>query len=66
MSTSADVIVVGGGINGASIAFNLAKAGLKVTLIEKDFIAAGPTGRSSAIIRQHYSHEVTARMAPFL
>ncbi len=63
MTTSADVIVVGGGINGASIAFNLAKAGLGVTLIEKDFVAAGPTGRSSAIIRQHYSHEVTARMA---
>jgi sarcosine oxidase subunit beta len=63
MSTPADVIVVGGGINGASIAFNLAKEGLKVTLIEKDFIAAGPTGRSSAIIRQHYSHDVTARMA---
>jgi sarcosine oxidase subunit beta len=63
MTTSTDVIVVGGGINGASVAFNLAKAGLQVTLIEKDFIAAGPTGRSSAIIRQHYSHEVTARMA---
>jgi len=63
MTTSPDVIVVGGGINGASTAFNLARAGLKVTLIEKDFIAAGPTGRSSAIIRQHYSHEVTARMA---
>ena len=63
MTTPIDVIVVGGGINGASIAFNLAKAGLKVTLIEKDFVAAGPTGRSSAIIRQHYSHDVTARMA---
>ena len=63
MATPIDVIVVGGGINGVSIAFNLAKAGLGVTLIEKDFIAAGPTGRSSAIIRQHYSHEVTARMA---
>jgi sarcosine oxidase subunit beta len=63
MTPSADVIVVGGGINGASIAFNLAKEGVQVALIEKDFIAAGPTGRSSAIIRQHYSHEVTARMA---
>jgi sarcosine oxidase subunit beta len=63
MAASTDVIVVGGGINGASIAFNLAKEGLKVALIEKDFIAAGPTGRSSAIIRQHYSNEVTARMA---
>jgi sarcosine oxidase subunit beta len=63
MTTPIDVIVVGGGINGASIAFNLAKEGLQVTLVEKDFIAAGPTGRSSAIIRQHYSHDVTARMA---
>ena len=61
--TSTDVIIVGGGINGCSIAFNLAKAGLKVTLVERDFIASGPTGRSSAIIRQHYSNEVTARMA---
>lgn len=63
MATSTDIIVVGGGINGASIAYNLSKEGLKVALIEKDFIAAGPTGRSSAIIRQHYSNEVTARMA---
>ncbi|HBY98647.1 MAG TPA: FAD-dependent oxidoreductase, partial [Chloroflexi bacterium] len=55
MSQTSDVIVVGGGINGTSIAFNLAKRGVHVTLVEKDFIAAGPTGRSSAIIRQHYS-----------
>lgn len=59
----ADVSIVGGGINGCSIAFNLAKAGLQVTLVEREFIASGPTGRSSAIIRQHYSNEVTARMA---
>jgi sarcosine oxidase subunit beta len=61
--TLPDVTVVGGGISGCSIAFYLAKAGLKVTLIERDFIASGPTGRSSAIIRQHYSNKVTARMA---
>ncbi|MFQ5742661.1 MAG: NAD(P)/FAD-dependent oxidoreductase [Acidobacteriota bacterium] len=63
MGTTSDVIVVGGGINGASIAFNLARRGIKVTLVEKDHIAAGPTGRSCAIIRQHYSHQITARMA---
>jgi sarcosine oxidase subunit beta len=63
MPTTADVIVVGGGINGASIAFNLAQRGVKVALVEKTFIAGGPTGRSSAIIRQHYSNKVTARMA---
>jgi sarcosine oxidase subunit beta len=58
-----DVIVVGGGINGACIAFHLAERGVRVTLVEKDSIAAGPTGRSCGIIRQHYSHEVTVRMA---
>ncbi|RME71225.1 MAG: FAD-binding oxidoreductase [Chloroflexi bacterium] len=61
--TASDVIIIGGGINGCSVAFFLAQAGLKVTLVERDFIASGPTGRSSAIIRQHYSNEVTARMA---
>ena len=58
----ADIIVIGGGINGTSTAFHLAKRGHKVALMEKDLIAAGPSGRSSAIIRQHYSNEVTARM----
>jgi len=63
MSKHSDVIVVGGGINGVSIAFHLAKQNLKVTLLEKNFIASGPTGLSSAIVRQHYSNPVTIRMA---
>ena len=58
-----DVIVVGGGVIGASIAFHLAERGVGVTLVEKDSLAAGPTGRSCGIIRQHYSHPVTVRMA---
>lgn len=58
-----DMIIVGGGINGVSIAYHLARHGAGVTLFEKDFIAGGPTGLSSAIIRQHYSNPVTARMA---
>ena len=63
MEASSDVIVIGGGINGVSTAFFLAQQGVNVTLIEKRFIASGPTGYSSAIIRQHYSNPVTARMA---
>ena len=63
MTRTSDVIVVGGGVNGASIAFHLAKLGVRVSLVEKDSIAAGPTGRSCGIIRQHYSHPITARMA---
>ena len=59
----ADVVVIGAGIMGASAAFHLARRGLKVALVEKRFVAAGSTGKSSAIIRQHYYNEITARMA---
>ena len=58
-----DVIIIGGGIMGCSTALQLARRGLNVALLEKETIGAGPTGKSSAIIRQHYSNELTARMA---
>ncbi|MBI5651983.1 MAG: FAD-binding oxidoreductase [Chloroflexi bacterium] len=63
MISSADVVVIGAGITGTSAAFQLAQRGLRVALVEKKFIAAGSTGKSSAIIRQHYSNAITARMA---
>lgn len=54
---TADVVVIGAGVNGASTAYNLVKRGVKkVILLEKGLIASGGTGRSAAIIRQHYSH----------
>lgn len=61
---TAEVVVVGGGSTGASIAYHLARRGVRgVVLVEKSFLAAGATGRSSAIVRQHYAYPVTARMA---
>jgi sarcosine oxidase subunit beta len=63
MNKTCDVVVIGGGINGAVIAFELASAGVSVILVEKDSICSGPTARSCGIIRQHYSHEVPAKMA---
>ena len=48
---------------GCSTAYQLARRGLKVAVLERAHIGAGSTGRSSAIIRQHYSNEITARMA---
>ncbi len=57
-------MVIGGGINGCSTAYHLAKRGVKnITLVEKGHIASGPTGRSSGVVRQHYSHETLAAMA---
>ena len=63
MKSIADVVVIGGGIMGTSAAFQLARRGLKVTLVEKSFLGGGSTGKSSAIVRQHYSNALTARMA---
>jgi sarcosine oxidase subunit beta len=63
MPRNYDVIIIGAGIMGCSCAFQLAKRGLKIALVEKGSIGEGPTGHSSAIVRQHYSNELTARMA---
>ena len=60
---TAGAVVIGAGINGAATAFNLARRGVEnVLLLEKQLIASGGTGRSAAIVRQHYSNEVLVRM----
>lgn len=46
MSNTADVIVIGGGVHGASLTFHLARRGVKVMVLEKQFVGAGATGRS--------------------
>ena len=59
------VIVIGGGSSGCSIAYNLASRGKKVRLIERGSIASGNTGKSSALVRTHYSNELISSMALF-
>src|SRR5882762_11186847 len=49
MSQTADVVVVGGGVNGV--------------LLEKGALASGASGRSSALVRMHYTNEWDARLA---
>jgi sarcosine oxidase subunit beta len=58
-----DAIVVGGGVFGASILFHLAKAGVDAMLLERDHLADGPTGRSSANVRLHYVTPELAEIA---
>ncbi|MBK9714922.1 MAG: FAD-binding oxidoreductase [Kouleothrix sp.] len=63
MSSTADVIIIGGGVQGASLAFHLARRGVRATVIERQFVAAGATGRSSGLVRMHYDTEVDSRLA---
>jgi sarcosine oxidase subunit beta len=63
MSESADVIVVGAGVQGASLAFHLARRGTSVLVLERESVAAGATGRSSGFVRMHYDLESDARLA---
>ena len=51
-----DAVVIGGGILGTAIAYELAKSGRAVLCIEKNSaIGSGSTGNSCAIVRTHYS-----------
>src|SRR6478735_7908948 len=45
-----DLLVIGGGINGAGIARDAAGRGLKVVLVEKDDLAAATSSQSSKLI----------------
>src|ERR1700690_602245 len=54
MTNTADIIIIGAGVHGASLAFHLAQRGVTVTVLEKKFVAAGATGRSSGLVRMHY------------
>ena len=64
MSETADILIIGGGVMGASIAYHLAKqGGGRIVLLERQALCNGTTGRSGAIVRQHYSNDFTVRMA---
>ena len=58
-----DVIIIGGGVMGAVVAFELSRRGASVLGLAKGARGVGATGSSSAIIRQHYSNHLTTRMA---
>jgi sarcosine oxidase subunit beta len=60
---TADVIIVGAGVQGASLAFHLARRGTRVVVVERATVAGGATGRSSGFVRMHYDLESEARLA---
>ena len=64
MIKSAEVVIIGGGITGVAIAYNLAKKGVKnIALIEKEYLSSGSTGRCGAGIRQQWGTEMNCKIS---
>ncbi|NLM43715.1 MAG: FAD-binding oxidoreductase [Clostridiales bacterium] len=64
MNKTANVVIIGGGISGCSIAYNLAKKGVKnIVVIEKQYLASGSTGRCGAGIRMQWGTERNCLLA---
>jgi len=59
-----DVVIVGGGVVGASIAYHLVQRGVRnVLVLERDTFGAGSTSRNAGGIRQQFSTEINVRLS---
>jgi sarcosine oxidase subunit beta len=60
---TADVVVIGAGVVGASVAFHLAERGVETLVLDREGPATGSTARSGALIRAHYPTSLEASLA---
>ncbi|MGM0445585.1 MAG: NAD(P)/FAD-dependent oxidoreductase [Bacillota bacterium] len=64
MKSNAEIVIIGGGVIGASIAYNLADKGIKdIVVLEKNYISSGSTGSCGAGIRQQWGTEMNCLLA---
>lgn len=63
MKKKADVVIIGGGINGCALAYNLSKRGLDTVVFEKNYLSSGATGACGAGIRQQWSTVENTKLA---
>jgi sarcosine oxidase subunit beta len=63
MKRKADVVIIGGGINGCSLAYQLAKHNVDVVVLEKHYLTSGATGSCGAGIRQQWSTKENIHLA---
>jgi len=60
----AEVVIIGGGVMGASAAFHLAEAGVTdVVLLEADELSCGSTSKSAGGVRLQFSDEINIALA---
>jgi len=53
LTRMADIVIIGAGVQGASLAFHLARAGERPTVLDRVGVV-NATGRSSGLVRLHY------------
>lgn len=59
LSGSAEVVIIGGGVMGASTAFHLAEAGVTdIVLLERDSLASGSTSKAAGGVRANFSDAI--------
>jgi sarcosine oxidase, subunit beta len=65
LPTTADIVVIGGGVMGASAAYHLAKYGVKnIVLLEKEeLFGTGATGRCAGGVRYQFSTAINVRLS---
>ena len=65
LPTTAEIVIIGGGVMGASAAYHLAQRGIKdIVLLEKEeFFGTGATGRCAGGVRYQFSTEVNVRLS---
>jgi sarcosine oxidase subunit beta len=65
MKRAAEVVIVGGGCMGASVAYHLARLGVTdVVLLEREkMLATGSTGRNAGGVRHQFSNEANIRLS---
>src|SRR3989441_6071274 len=65
MKRTADVVIVGGGCIGASVAYHLTRRGITdIVLVEREkLLGAGSTGRNAGGVRHQFSNEANIRLS---